>query len=333
MRRILVTRTDRLGDVVLATPVIRRLRALHPEAQIDFLVRPEWAPVLRFPHPVRVRLYDPDLSASALARQFREERYDVAYVLRDEARVSVAVARSGIPLRVGPYSSLRSFFVFNRGVLQRRSRCLKHEAEYNLDLVGGTDSGPPRAWVETSEQAKAKASAFLSGRGFQSKQYVVLHPGSSGSARYLKQELLHEFARRILSKGIPLILSGGPAEEQLLREFQAQVPGVCLLGGSTGPGLDVLAEVLRGAKAVIAHGTGPLHLAAAVGTPVLAIFPPLFVLSEKRWGPLVDRRSVWMPPVDCPEKFRCAGSACPVYDCMDLFNVESALQTLETLIT
>jgi len=73
-------------------------------------------------------------------------------------------------------------------------------------------------------------------------------------------------------------------------------------------------------------------LAAAVGTPVLAIFPPIFVLSEKRWGPLIPRRSVWVPPgVACPALYRCIGEKCEYYDCMDRFRVSDAIARLETI--
>jgi ADP-heptose:LPS heptosyltransferase len=334
MKRILVTRTDRLGDVILATPVLRRVHQLYPDARIDFLVRKEWTPVLRFPAPFRTMVYDPDAPVEETVRMLREEQYDVAFVLRDEPSITRAVSRARIPLRVGPYSSLRSFFHFNRGKLQRRSRCLKHEASYNLDLIGGTEGSSdelPRAWVETSEAAKNSAQRYLAKRGLLPSGFVVIHPGSSGSARYVKQEALQALASALLKKGVPVLVSGGPAEGTLIETFRSKVPGVILLGGDAGIGLDGLAEVMRQAKTVVAHGTGPLHLAAAVGTPVMAIFPPLFVLSEKRWGPLVKPSSVWVPEVSCPEKFRCAGPKCPVYDCMDLFDVNSAMRTLETL--
>jgi ADP-heptose:LPS heptosyltransferase len=307
--------------VILATPVLRRLIQVYPGARIDFLVRKEWLPVLRFPEPVRTLVFESDASLDDLAQSLRRNSYDAAFVLRDEAVVTRAVSRAGIPLRFGPLSTLRSFFHFNRGKLQRRSRCLKHEAGYNLDLVNvdssesgtGGEDGLPRPWIETSSNAVLLGEKFLSDRGLESGKFIVIHPGSSGSAR------------------IPVLVSGGPAEGELIEAFRSKVPGVVLLGGDQGVGLDGLAEVMRRARTVVAHGTGPLHLAAAVGTPVLAIFPPLFVLSEKRWGPLVSPRSVWIPEVSCPEKFRCAGLKCPVYDCMDLFNVDSAMRTLETL--
>ena len=137
----------------------------------------------------------------------------------------------------------------------------------------------------------------------------------------------------MLLSGRAVCVSGGPAETEILTAFQRAVPEVKLLGAGTAIGLDGMAEVYRQAQAVIAHGTGPLHLAAAVGAPTLAIFPPIFVLSEKRWGPLSSKRAVWVPNVPCPAKYRCHGPKCSYYDCMDLFNVEAAMNLLEKVLS
>jgi ADP-heptose:LPS heptosyltransferase len=334
MKRILLTRTDRLGDVILATPALHFLAERFPEAEIDFLVRKEWIPVLNYGGLIRTVVFDPDESVSDLAGRLRARDYDAAFVLRDEALVTKAVRRAGIPLRVGPLSSLRSFFSFNRGRLQRRSKCVMHEAEYNLELVGGSNDPTrlPSARVATVPEASRRAERFLADHALEPGRFLVIHPGSSGSARYVKPGSLHALAKGWIRGGGKVLLSGGPLEGALLREFREQVPGTTLLGPEQGLGLDGLAEVYRRARTVVAHGTGPLHLAAAVGTPVLAIFPPLYVLSERRWGPLVSPRKVWVPGVYCPEKFRCAGPKCPVYDCMDRFEVNEALRSLEKLI-
>jgi heptosyltransferase-3 len=334
--RILVTRTDRLGDVILATPVLRRLRESDPEARISFLVRKSWMPVLAFGDDIELIPFDPEEPVPALSERLKAGSFDIAYVLKDEKSVSWAVKKAGIPVRSGPYSTLRSFLLFNEGRFQRRSRCLMHEAEYNLDLVSrvapaDSPSDLPGAWVATSPMAAVRAQDFLNRSGLGQKSFVVIHPGSSGSARYVRPEKLHGLASGLLRRGLAVVVSGGPLETGLLQEFKKAVPGVILLGPAEGLELDGLAEVYRRARVVAAHGTGPLHLAAAVGTAVFAVFPPLFVLSEKRWGPLTGKRSVWVPDVECPEKYRCRGPRCGYFDCMDRFEIEAAADRVEEL--
>ena len=334
--RILVTRTDRLGDVILATPVLRYLRETRPDAEIFFLVQKSWMPILAYGDQVKVLAYDPAATEAELTQHLADLRFDLAYVLKDEKKVSRAIKIARIPLRFGPYSTFRSFFLFNEGRFQRRSRCLMHEAEYNLDLVtlrepASDVMGLPKAWIETSPDARIRAQNFLHRVKLKEKSFIVIHPGSSGSARYVKIEKLHHLAQRLIQKGHEVLVSGGPIETEILNDFKKKVPEVVLLSAGEGLELDGLAEVYRRARAVVAHGTGPLHLAAAVEVPVLAIFPPLFVLSETRWGPLFQKRSVWVPAVSCPEKYRCRGPRCQYFDCMDRFDVENAVQKIEGL--
>jgi len=327
---ILVTRTDRLGDVLLATPVLKKIVDERPDAQVTFLVRKEWMPVLQYEHP-RVTLleYDPSVTVSALAKKLASLHFDAAIVIRDEKTVTRAVKKAGIALRVGPYSTLRSFFAFNWGVLQKRSRCEKHEAEYNLDLLRkiGIDPAPPattaaelpRSWVRYPILADPSVLEFLKAQGLHELSFVCVHPGSSGSARYLSTPKMIELVQRVAQTGHRVVLTGSGSEAPLLDEIAKAVPGVVIFGGHEPRPLDQLAALYARASLVVAHGTGPLHLAAAVGAPVFAIFPPIFVLSEKRWGPLTPNRTVWVPKVDCPAKYRCLGEKCGYYDCMNRF--------------
>jgi ADP-heptose:LPS heptosyltransferase len=335
--RILVTRTDRLGDVILATPVLKRLKELDPLNRVSFLVQPQWMPILRYGPEIEVIPYDPKGDEGTFIEFLRSQSFDVAYVLKDDPRVSRAVRSAGIPVRIGPYSSLRSFFNFNEGRWQQRSRCRMHESEYNLDLLtphtpAAQPADLPRAWIETVAGAKERARNFLVSHRLHEKRFLVIHPGSSGSSRYVKASKLHYLAQRLGQRGHRVVVSGGPLEAELLEEFKAAVPEVVVLGAGAGLELDGLAEVYRAARIVIAHGTGPLHLAAAVDTPVFAIFPPLFVLSNRRWGALTTHRTVWIPAVKCPEKYRCRGERCAHFDCMDLFDVENAVRAVEAVI-
>ena len=341
--KILVTRTDRLGDVLLATPVLKKIREFYPHVKLSFLVREEWMPVLQYGDEVNLIAYRPNMSVKELAAILSEHNFDVAIVLRDEAVVSQAIKKAEIPVRVGPYSTLRSLLTFNQGLLQRRSRCSKHEAEYNLELLqrikipaakpARVAEELPHSWIHYSTQVRSDIDQWQKANHMLGVKFWCLHPGSSGSARYLQpgrmMELVYEcLARLAPHDGAKLVITGGPHEEALLQEIKSKAPDVVIFGGEHNLGLAALAELYRRADLVIAHGTGPLHLAAAVDTRVLAIFPPLHVLSERRWGPLTAKRLTWIPAVECPEKYRCRGPKCKYYDCMDRFEVGATLDRL-----
>ena len=346
--RILVTRTDRLGDVLLATPVLRKIQETYPEAHLTFLVQKQWMSVLRFQDQIQLMEYDPKTSEVDLVRQLKNQKFDVAIILRDEKKVSWAIKAARIPVRIGPYSTIRSFLTFNFGVLQKRSRCKMHESEYNLQLLkrlGVEFEGPaksikklPRALIGIESSAAERVREFLIQHAIEPGSFVCLHPGSSGSARYLSFEKMSEFIKLLLlklaEKKMKLILTGGPLEAELLAQYKKSYPSVNLFGGTPSVLVSDLAQVFSKSSGVIAHGTGPLHLAAAVEVPVFAIFPPLFVLSERRWGPLTDLRFTWTPPkVKCPEKYRCRGEKCLFFDCMDRFDAQQELDRFLDLIS
>ncbi len=339
---ILVTRTDRLGDVLLATPVLKQLCAKLPHAKITFLVQKQWMDVLRYGEKINLMVWDPQEPQDLFLQRLKQKTFDVALVLKDDRAVSWALKKAKIPIRIGPYSTLRSFFLFNRGLMQRRSRCLMHEAEYNVQLLtrlGIEQAVHPaatvpslRSWIEISDQHSEQAVAWINSRNLLPKQYLCVHPGSSGSARYLKPSDLSRWVSRLVAETpYKLILTGSESEAALLNQIadEAKLPQEHIFGGASGTQpLGVLAALYRNAEGVVAHGTGPLHLAAATGTKVYAIFPPLFVLSEKRWGPLSAQRTVWTPPVRCPEKYRCRGERCDYFDCMEKFNLDEAVTTI-----
>jgi heptosyltransferase-3 len=344
--RILVTRTDRLGDVLLATPVLSRIVEFYPQAQVSFLVQKPWLSILPSEltgQAVELIEYDPKSPGNELTALLKSKNFDVAIVLRDEKKITKAVRRAKIPVRVGPYSSLRSFFAFNAGILQKRSQCKMHEAEYNLELLtkiginrglpARTASELPRSWIHLQENARQSVNNFLRAQDLTEKKYLCFHPGSSGSARYLSTAQMIEFTRVLLARGHAVVLTGSEAEAPLLEEIQAAASGARIFGGREPKPLSELAALYENAQGLIAHGTGPLHVAAATSTAVLAIFSPIFVLSEKRWGPLTPRRMTWLPPaVNCPAKFKCHGPKCRYYDCMSRFVAIDVAEKFEKIL-
>lgn len=95
--------------------------------------------------------------------------------------------------------------------------------------------------------------------------------------------------------------------------------------------LKVLAAFLGNAELFVSNSTGPLHIAAATGTPVIAFYPPILACSPRRWGPLSDRKAVFMADnVVCP---RCKGGPCQGNDCMDQIKVGEVLNAARNLIS
>jgi len=339
MRSVLVARLDGLGDVLLAGPAIRAVAAgLDRGTELVLLCGPEGAPAARMlPGVDRVAVWScpwilrdaPPADGMALA-SLREA---LGEKLPDEAVILTSFHQSPLPLAL----ALRLFGVgritgasvdFAGSLLDVRLRPGEDfsedlpEPERALAIAGAAgyrlpadDSG------RLAVNAPAEASA-LTGSG----PYLVIHPGATAPARTWPASHAREAVRLLAERGHRVLVTGGPGE----RELTAQVAGEhgIDLGGLAG--MDELAGILAGARLLISGNTGPAHLAAAVGTPVVSLFSP--VVPAVRWAPygvpveLLGRQ-------DAP----CRGSRavqCPVpgHPCLASVSPEEVLEACERLL-
>lgn len=300
---ILVSRGDRIGDVVLTLPVFARLRQAFPRARLVAHVRTLTAPLLAARDDVDAVVPDDrggrPLPLRQLVRRLRAERCTAAVVVHPSPRALWACALAGIPRRVGRASNLWQFLLTDPQH-QHRSANDRHETEYNQDLVAGlaATSTPylaPRLPLTPAEAAAGRERvAQLCGRECRP---VVLHPGCGGSALNLAPAGYADLAAALHARGTPALLSLGPGEEALAAPFAAALAaGLPRL--PAGLGLRDLAAVLAAAAAFVGGSTGPLHVAAAVGCPTLALFPAVAAMTPRRWGPYGNRSQVLLPAAD-----------------------------------
>jgi ADP-heptose:LPS heptosyltransferase len=325
--RILVSRTDRLGDVLLALPTLELLRQSLPEAEIDFLVEGQYLDVIR-PY-LSSRKIVGSARVVALRRWVKERQFTAALVLFPESAVLRSVWSAGISLRVGPRSKFWSFLLMNGSLPQHRSRAEKNEAEYNLDLArqllnrtgAGGVSEVFSIVIPAEPTSQAKANEVLATLGIgASDPFVVIHPGMGGSALNLSVEQYFELSKALVEKGVMTLVSVGPLARDLetWNYLKARLPK---LAGISGQPLTVIREIFRRARMVIAPSTGPLHLAHLVGTQTIGLYSPVRTQCAKRWAPWGGelRPVIFAPEVFCPGKKDCIGASCREFFCMDKF--------------
>jgi ADP-heptose:LPS heptosyltransferase len=356
LKSILVLRPDRLGDVIVSTPVHRVLREQFPKAKIHWLVQDWIAPLLvGLEGMSSVVRYQPrgehqgQAGFQKLISELRALQPDAVIALQHTPRVSWAARLAGVPMRVGPLSKFSSYLLFNQGVRQSRSRSVKHEAEYGLDLLRALgvkseawqtarEKGPE---VQITDLALQWAQAWLSARGLKPGEAVGIHPGMGGSALNWPQERYIELTKSFATAGTPVILTAGAGEAGLQRaileaarnwsqEAQARVHPI----SAEADGMDLmrLAALQSLLKNYIAPSTGPLHLASAVGTKVASVYPPIQVQHPRRWGPFVSpEKAHVLTPVSeaqCGQKYQCKGAACSLYPCMARVSAQDVAQAL-----
>jgi len=322
---VLLVRTDHLGDMLLTLPMVDAVKAAWPRCRVSVLASSANAEAARHHAGVDHVELDP-LEAKgsglrgvgALARQLRALRCDAAVVVHPTPRLALAVWLAGVPVRVG--TAYRAYaFLFNRRVREHRRRPpWKHESQYNVNLLEPLGVGPVEArafqWLVAPEDARA-VEAVLTEAALAGAPFAVLHPGSAGSNLNWSPEQYAALGRRLAADGMRLVVTGGPTETALTATVAAAIGAAAVdLGGRLT--LPELAALLRRSRLYVGSSTGPTHLAAAVGTPIVALYSPLRSAAPVRWRPLGARVEVLTPAVDlvCP---KCLGAACPYYHCME----------------
>ena len=318
-KNILVVRNDRLGDLVLALPAATVLKRRYPEAKVTYLVSKNTAALIPFAQDIDEALTDPGKDVFELAGMLRAYRFDAVVLLHPTLRLAAALRLAGIPVRAGTAYRWYSL-LFNRRVKQHRKQNAKHEMEYNLDLVYQGLGFQPAAGerypapvltvpVELKEQLAREYS----------RDFTLIHPGCSGSSKPWPLESFAKLADGIQKAGGRAVISLGPQELGLKASLKKHL--MADVGWAENLPLKDLAALISLAKVLVTNNTGPLHVAAAVGTKVIGLYCPTCQL--KRWGPYGEGHSVIRPPAGSCQK--CSGQECPEYDCMEKITVEEVL--------
>ncbi len=334
--KVLIARTDRLGDVVLSLPVFAWLRQTRPDWELHALVAPACVPLLEHDPAVARSWIWTEADAESLAARLAAERFDAAVLLWYDAPLARLLRRIGIPRRIGPLSKWSSWLLLNRGVRQGRSRGKRHERDYNLQLaekLAGRGAGWPEPRLhlsagqrEAGRRFRAEALAGLErASGGPAGTVAFVHPGSGGSALTWPPERFGQVARRLAAReGWRVYVTGGPADAAAVAAAVAEAGSdVRSLAGRYD--LRAFLGILSGGDLLIGPSTGPLHMAAALGLAVAAPFSPVPTQSVARWGPRGPFARAVPPQVRCPARLDCWGERCRFWNCMERVEVEAVV--------
>ena len=331
MKRILIVRTDRIGDVVLSTPVIEALRTAYPGSFVAIMVSPAAREIVEGnPYLNEVIVFDKSKfkgfpGAFKFARLLREKKFDTALVLHPTKRAHILIWLAGIPRRVG--LNKKYGFLLTDRLPHVKQFGEKHEVEYNLDIlrVAGVNAGKNGLFVPVRDSDKLRVRRLLKENGFSDKdEFVVLHPGASCPSKRWSGEgfglVGDEVSRRFNKK---IVIVAGPDDIEFGHKARESMSlGALDLSGDISVG--ELAALLQKARLLISNDSGPVHIAAALGVPVVAVFgrnqPGL---SFKRWGPLGKNDIIIHKEAGCVE--------CLAHNCKAGFKCLSAITPEEVI--
>lgn len=298
--RVLVVRLGALGDVLRALPPTRLARFALPDATFHWVCDDRWSPILDghpdldgvVPLPRRV----PTLGAwRTFVRTLRRVRPSLVLDFHGNLRSGVVGRLSGAPVRLGHAGHQQKegnrWWTTHRVPAGERRRS---RIERNLDLLRalGLPTAPlPTAGLEIPAAAERKAREVIAGFAPAPGGYAILNPGASAAQSYKKppRELLEAAANRLAEAGVLPLVVHGPGELDDARAVVAA--GRARLAPATT--LFELAALLAKARLFVGGDSGPLHLACAVGCPVLGIYGPTDPVVNAPWG--VEHRVVAPP--------------------------------------
>jgi heptosyltransferase-1 len=278
VNRILIVKLGALGDVVHAIPVAAALRSAFPSARIDWLVSPKHREILDLVPVIDRRLVMNDSRMVAAIRELRANQYDIAIDLQGLIK-SAALARLSGAQRVIGFTSryareglARWFYTeaYDPGGGGMYHVNERHVVYTNLSLLGtlGIQPGSPEFPIDRVESAvAARVAAQTGGR------YAILNPGAAWPNKRWPPARLAAIATELYKRhALPSVVAWGPGEESLARDVVERSSGSATLSPQTT--IADLVGLARGASLYLSGDTGPAHIAAAVGTPIVGIYGP-----------------------------------------------------------
>lgn len=328
-KKILFLRLDKIGDLICTLPVDQVLMGKGFDVQWVISKGLGFIP----DHGENPRKYieldknQPWESFKKLYLYIKEFGPDVAISFQSPWWVNAALWLARIKWRGGVLSQWHSFLFLNRGLRQKRSQALKHEADYNFELLKYVLELNDKKQYEAPllHLVAPKDQAFLDQYQLAPQKYIVVHAGMAGSALNWPLEQYLEFINKQLFS-IKVVLTGTSMDNKWVvpieEAFKNNRQLLSLRNKLSGKDLLTL---LAEARLVVAPSTGVLHIAAALGTPTVGIFSPIRVHHPRRWGARGGRAQNIAPDVICPEHFFCVGVECKNFDCMKKIEISNAV--------
>ena len=337
-KNILVVRTDRIGDVVLTTPVFKALREHFPDTKISVLVAKSNVDLVKGNPYVDQIFYDDRRQEHKgifgfwrLVAQIRKQKFDAVLNFHTKKRTNLLCFLAGIPERFG-YRNNKFGTLLNRPIKDERHLGRKHETQYCLDVLKelGIENAEPVLFLPIEEESAQWVGQVLGEKNTIGQKVFVFNPGASDSSRCWPWERFAELMTCLEKKySARMVLVGGKAERPLGEKIigQAAFPVINLIGKTS---VAQLVALLKKCDLLVSNDSGPVHVASAVATPVVSIITRNQPgINPERWKPLGSKSTYISVPPDSRPVFLKAGQADPKY--LELIPVSEVLQAVDSI--
>lgn len=334
--KILIVRTDRIGDVVLTLPLAKYIKKFYPKSHVTFLVREYTSPLTLnnkfIDNTIILPEKDNQTDFFKVLSILKSEKFDTAIMVYPRFKISLALKLAGIKKRIG--SGYRWFsFLFTDKVYEHRKTGDKHELEHNLTLLkklGITDIEKTDVSfdIHISEKSRQKADQIFEVYNIpKNKKIIIIHPGSGGSSIDLPISKFSSLSYRLAHElDCIILITGSQSEKTTCDKIMNELNSYNLAGKLT---LEELTAVIDKSNMLIANSTGPIHIAAALGKNVVGFYPKIKECSVERWGPYTNKKLIFTPPIECEN---CTREQCEKLDCMNSIDIDNVYSEIKNLL-
>ncbi|HZU38608.1 MAG TPA: glycosyltransferase family 9 protein [Gemmataceae bacterium] len=363
--RILLIKPSAFGDVIHTLPVLVKLRTRYPNARIDWLITPENAELVRY-HPALsgILLFNRrqyarlgwNLSAGVdlcrLGIKLWRNRYDLVIDLHGQLRSILLALLTRCPVRIGfdrPWRKKRlppdrwedprhlngwngaregAWLAYSHRIPMPTLEAHAVDRYLWLGPLLGLDDGPPDFTVYWPDAAAERMDEVLRQHGLAHQPFAILVPGTIWETKHWRPEGFAEVGRHLLREGIGVILAGSPKDARRCRDIQAACPGVVDLSGRTT--LAEFAALMDRSLLNVTNDSGSMHLAVALGRPVVSVFGPT---DPRRIGPYGRPDAVLQADLACTPCYHRRLRQCP-YDhaCMKQVTADQVIARLQQVL-
>jgi heptosyltransferase-2 len=295
--RILAARIDRIGDVVLSTPIPREIKKAHPDSFVSVLVRKYTKDIyLNNPYVDEIIIFEGEDEKNSnsfwqLVKEIRKHKFTHAFMLLPNEKLNWILFFSGIPNRIGVGHKLYQYLSFSQYVDRKKYIPLRHEADYCLDMVRKIGIEPkslePEIFLSADEIVKRDViKKKLAPNG----EFLIGINTTSGKSS--PNLTIEEYKKLIFQlteeKNIRVVVTDNNPPEEIKNISNAFYPN---------SGLPLRESIINfsALDALISASTGPMHICAALKVPTISMFCPLPACSPKLWGPLGNKSEIILP--------------------------------------
>ncbi len=342
---ILIVKPSSLGDIVHCMPAVMLIHNKYPDAKIDWLIHPAFADILDYLPFIRKRiLFDRKNLGSPktflpamfkLFRAIRSERYDMVIDFQGLLRsASISrLARAGIHAGLKRPKEQAASLFYSRKISP--SGKLTHALEKNValaaELMGSADASIPELELPVIKKNFNSLRKILAEENCfpdSTRPFVTVIPGARWETKKWPPAFFADVLNRINQRfpAAVFLLAGAASDKDTCVQIKELTPNasVFVLAGRTGMG--ELLELMRQSSATLTNDSGPMHIAAALKTPVFALFGPT---SPEMTGPYGMRNRIFTAKLDC---IKCLKKTCPTKNCHSSIKPETVASEIITLL-